>query len=212
MTLPSSEESFVGGGAAPVVSVEVPPKAAESPVAASADIPAPPTGTSALATLRARREQIQKDLYLDVKVPRWDENGGPSIYLRLAPASPAFLGKVMEQRKKTKKTSDDWIINANADVLIKFCEGVFAIEEPGVEPKDATREQMLSLREGDPHGEWTKIDMDLAEALGLDSSVGAVRTVRALFFTDGDLVQVANKLAEYSGVTQNEADEDFFSN
>jgi hypothetical protein len=212
MTLPSNEESFVGGGVAPSVSVEVPPVAPESPAAASVDVPTPDTsGVSPLMSLRARRDQIQKELYLDVKVPRWDEGGGPSVYIRLSPAAPSFFGKVIEQRKKQRATQPDWMVNANADVLIKHCEGVFLIEEPNLSPKDALPEQMLSLRDGDPSGVWTKIDMDLAAALGLDSSVGTVRTIRALFFTEGDLIQVANKLAEYSGITQGEADEDFFT-
>jgi hypothetical protein len=206
------------------ITVTVPPPASNgappvdaAPVAAPiAPLPDPPpvvtpTGHgSPLASLRARREALQEKLYLDLKVPRWDDDGGPAIYVRYNPSSPAFLGKTIEKAKKLKPRPDDWMVNANADALIQSCVGVFAIED-GTPPEKATREQQLSLKDGEPTGDWTRFDPDLGFSLGVEGVQSARAVVRRLYLTEGDLLAAANKLVEWSGVAAPEADEDFFT-
>jgi len=212
-------EPFSGG-----ITVTVPPPASNGagPVDAApqaapiAPLPDPPpavtpTGQgSPLASLRARREALQEKLYLDLKVPRWDDDGGPAIYVRYNPSSPAFLGKTIEKAKKQKPRPDDWMVNANADALIQSCVGVFAIED-GTSPEKATREQMISLKDGEPTGDWTRFDHELGFSLGVEGVQSARAVVRKLYLTEGDLLAAANKLVEWSGVAAPEADEDFFT-
>ena len=208
-----------GGG----ITVTVPPPSNGSPPMDAAPQAAPiaplpdvaPTVThtgqgSPLASLRARREALQEKLYLDLKVPRWDDDGGPAIYVRYNPSSPAFLGKTIEKAKKQKPRPDDWMVNANADALIQSCVAVFAIED-GTPPEKATREQQLSLRDGDPAGDWTRFDPDLGFSLGVEGVQSARAVVRKLYFTEGDLLAAASRLVEWSGVAAPEADEDFFT-
>lgn len=151
---------------------------------------------SPLAALRARREQLVNELYIDIKVPRWDE---PELYVRFKPVSAVRLNSAIERRRKQK--GDDWSILANADMLIDCCLGVYAVMNGDTEEK-------LSLREGNPHGSWTKIDKDLANALGIEAE-RASDACMGLFFTEGDLIDVANKLFKWSGIAGDEADEDF---
>jgi hypothetical protein len=151
--------------------------------------------THPLAALRARREQIVGELYTDIKVPRWDE---PEIYVRFKPVSTTKLAASIEKRRKAKE--DNWSILANADILIDACVGIYAVI-PG-------SDQKLSLREGDPYGEWTKFDPALAEAIGI---VGkrATDAVLGLYLTEGDLIDTANKLLKWSNIANDEADETF---
>lgn len=183
---------------------------------AHAEAPVDPTRRgSPLGSLRERRKAAEASLYVDIKVPRWREMVGVDVYVRCGPVSPAFLADSSERRQKPKggRSKDpEWSTLANADVLIHSCLGVFAIEEEDVRVADATRDQMLSLRDGDPTGEWTKFDQDLAYTLSLDDGDGnpsAVRVVRKLFWTDADLITAVNRLAAWSGLKNPQADEDF---
>ena len=151
---------------------------------------------SPLAALRTRREQLVNELYIDVKVPRWES---PEIYIRFKPVSAVRLNSAIERRRKQK--GDDWSILANADMLIDCCIGVYAVV-------DGNYEEKLSLREGNPRGPWTKIDKDLAFALGVEAE-RAVDACLGLFFTEGDLIDVSNKLFKWSGIAGDEVDEDF---
>jgi len=151
---------------------------------------------SPLAALRARREQLVNELYLDIKIPRWDE---PELFVRFKPVSAVRLNNAIERRRKQK--GDDWSILANADMLIDCCIGVYATLE-------GNHDEKFSLRENDPHGTWTKIDQDLAKALGIEAERASDVCVN-LFFTEGDLIDVANKLFKWSGIAGEEADETF---
>jgi hypothetical protein len=149
-----------------------------------------------LASLKDRRNQILNDLYLDVKVPRWND---PEIFVRFKPVSASRLNKVLEKRRKAG--GEDWAILANADMMIDSCIGVYAV-------MDGDRDTKLSLRPGDPKGEWTKFDADLGAALGVEQKL-ATATVRALFLTEGDLIEASNQLFAWSGISAQEADEAF---
>ena len=149
-----------------------------------------------LASLRDRRKAIINEMYIDIKVPRWNE---PEIYVRFRPISATTLNKRVEARRK--QGGDMWSIMANADIIADSCIGVYGVMDGDLDNK-------LSLRLDDPKGEWTKFDGFLGEALGLEA-VRATDVVLALYLTEGDLIATANKLFEWSGIASNEADESF---
>lgn len=153
---------------------------------------------SPLADLRSRRAKLIEALWVDLEVPRWADDGGPSIWVRYKPIGPGFVTATVEKRFKAKGTlGKDWLDYAHADVLIEACVGVFAKDG------DAT----YSLRPADPDGEWTKFDPDLAASLGLDTKM-AVDVVRALYLTSADLKTAVDQLIDWSGQESARADKD----
>lgn len=154
------------------------------------------TNSTPLLVLKARREQIVNDLYIDLKVPRWDE---PEIFVRFKPVSATKLNATIDRRRKSKH--DDWSFLANADMLVDSCIGVYAVLNGNTDEK-------LSLRLNDANGEWTKFDPDLADALGVVAN-RAVDACIALYLTEGDLIDTANRLFKWSNIANEEADETF---
>jgi hypothetical protein len=164
---------------------------------APASAPVPAAVASPLFNLRKIREEKLEKLFLDVQVPRWNEDGGPQIFVRLKPAKPDMVMKKAERRRVTK--ADDVIALTQADILAECCLGVF-IKADGRE---------FSLRINDAEGPLTKFDPDLAVALGLEPNVGAAAVVRALFVGgDGDLVQASMQLGVWSNVSIPQDDEE----
>jgi len=121
------------------------------------------------------------------------------LFIRFKPISATKLNATIEKRRKQK--SDDWSYLANADMLIDSCVGIYAVV-------DGDHDKKMSLRLNDSNGSWTKFDPDLAAALGIES-VRATDTVNGLFLTEGDMIDVANKLFRWSNIANNEADETF---
>jgi hypothetical protein len=159
---------------------------------------APAAPDSPLADLRARRQRQIDQLYLDLKVPRWDDDGGPPIWVRYSPMDPGKSDEINGRREELRKADGkEWFTNANADLLIDSVVGVYAKDG------DAT----YSLRIGDPNGEWTKFDPDLAASLGIETS-RARDVVLALYLTKGDLVTASLQLADWSGAVSVQADEE----
>lgn len=184
--------------------------AGEQPDAApEPHVGAPPVPSdSPLADLRKRRQAALETLYLDLKVPRWDEDGGPAVYVRYAPIDPAAAIKAVQKRSKARPRPDDYQLLATIDVLLGACRGVYAVEG---DPADG-QVTRYSLRDGDPYGEWTRFDHDLANTLGIEHE-RAVDIVRGLYFTDGDILGAYAQLSEWSGLTaQTQADEAFLGN
>jgi len=155
---------------------------------------APASFDSPLLSLRARRAEIVDNLWVDLRVPRWDN---PKIFVRYAPVSAVKLNTAIERRRKEK--GDDWSLLANADMLVDSCIGIYGELDDGTQ---------ISLRDGDPSGKWTTFDPDLAKALGVEVE-RAVDTVRSLYLTEGDLIDASNKLFRWSGIAGDEADEAF---
>jgi hypothetical protein len=148
-----------------------------------------------LISLKNRRTEIVNEMYIDLQVPRWTE---PEMYVRFKPISAVKLSNAIDRRRKQK--SDDWSLLANADMLVDACIGVYA-KVDGFDRK-------LSLRHDDHDGEWTKFDPDLAKALGVEAD-RAVDVCRALYLTEGDLIDTANRVFRWSGIANEEADEAF---
>ncbi len=155
-----------------------------------------PAPVSPLAALRARRDKIVGELFIDIRVPRWNE---PEIFVRFKPVSTTRLSAAIEKRRKSK--DENWSVLANADVLIDSCFGIYAVM-----PEDP--ETKLSLRPNEPHGKWTKFDPDLCQALGLEAN-RASDAVLGLYLTEGDLIETANRLLKWSNIASDEADEAF---
>lgn len=157
-------------------------------------------GATVLFELKSRRDKIASELVKSFQVARWEE---PEIYCEFSVIEPSALTKALQKREKQKNRPDDWIAWAYSDILSANCKAVY-----GVLPDDS--EQRISLRENDPYGALTRVDYDLARALGLDAdNSSASKTFRALFFSEGDLIDLANKVFRWSAVIGEEADEAF---
>lgn len=138
-----------------------------------------------LGSLKARRAEVLTNSTIDLRVPRWDN---PEMFVRFKPVSHALLKKATRVGlNAAERKRDEAEVEANCDVLIDGCVGVFA----RLDGKD------YSLRPGDEDGEPTLFDEDLAENLGCGKTARAV--VRALYITDGDIISTASRISEFSG-------------
>jgi hypothetical protein len=169
------------------------------------ETPVPESRHTPLLSLKQRREDLKKKLYIDLPVPRW----GPDleIVVRYGPVDNNVVEKALEYRQNQFKQGGQiragWSILVNADVLVHSCIGIYAIiDNDGIQ---------RSLKVNEPEAPWTRFDPDLAENLGLDPIVSpsAVDACRALYQTDGDLLIAANKLFEWSGESTEKLEEDF---
>lgn len=150
-------------------------------------------GPSVLLSLKERRQQVLKEQILSLPVPRWSD---PAIVVKYQPVPHAFIRKAQSRLEKaTKERRAELEIEANADILIHGCVAVVAVLDG----------REYSLRPGDPEGEPTTFDADLAENLGVEGS-SARKVLRALFLTDGDIMSAATELIKFSGYRETEAD------
>lgn len=182
---------------------------------AAPDSPAAPVSQvaaangSPLAALRDRRKKMAELLHKDFRVPRWGDDGGPMIYVRYAPAAPSEYADRFEKLQKQQNKPKDWVVSANAQILVGACIGVYACEGPEPVDGEPDNRPKLSLRDGDPHGAWTKFDPELADSLGLAPNCGAIAVVRGLYLTEGDIISTAAKLQRWSGMVAPADNEDF---
>jgi len=161
-----------------------------------------PLETTPLFDLQSRRKQIADELVKSFKVARWDD---PDVYMELRVIEPSDLSKALVKREKQKKNLDDWVAWAYCDVLAPAVTAVYAIV-------DGDEETRYSLRQGDPSGTPTKIDHDLAVALGLDPTApgnGQAATFRKMFFGEADVLEFAARVFRWSSITNDEVDETF---
>ncbi|MDQ2727577.1 MAG: hypothetical protein M3Y91_06885 [Actinomycetota bacterium] len=162
---------------------------------------------SALAKIQARRTEGPDVLHIDKIVPRREPIPGAAVtYVRFRPLEPDVIADAWERRQKRRKDgtrSKAWRTMASAEALVEACIGVYGVVVDG----DGT-EMRVSYMPGDPFGEWTKFDTDLAKAIGSSATAGA-GVCRALYETDGDIMTVAGELAEWSGTVAPDEDEAF---
>jgi hypothetical protein len=169
--------------------------------------------TSILGQLGKRREAIAAAQVLTKKVPRWRD---PVIEVDyglvdhdVVSRAQRYVNKAVQDQPRNRAErrasggKGDSIgraeLDANCDVLIAGCQAVVAVI-------DGVR---YSLREGDPHGEPTTFDPDLADNLGLpDDDRDARAVVKALFISEGDIIRAAREVAEFSGYTLGVVDEE----
>lgn len=171
--------------------------------------PAPAAVDSPLGLLRDRRQKLLQQLYTDIRVPRWGDDGGPSIYVRYGPAQPSVFQERIEKVQKQQNKPKDWMVRENAQVLVTSCIGVYAVEGDAPLEGEDTRTK-FSLRDGDPSGAWTRFDPDLAESLGLPTNCGAIAVVTGLYFTESDITSTVARLLRWSGAVLPQDNQDFF--
>ena len=165
----------------------------------------PPPPPSPLDGLKEKLAARRAKLYHDLEVPRFAELG-LRVFVRFSPLDPSYAAKVNEKWQQRK--TDDWSVNANAEKLAHCCVGVYATDVGDTERK-------YSLKPDDPDGEWTKFDHYLAVTLGLIASpdeyskTDSVKTCRALYATEGDLLAATMQLADWSSLGSDEAERDF---
>lgn len=155
-------------------------------------------GPTLIGQLEERRKQIQGEQSLPLVVPRWDN---PQIWVSYRPADHGEIRSIqsrIERAPKKQRFTEE--VNGNADLLVKCCKEIWAVL-PGAYG------ERYSLNPDDPRGEYTRFDPDLARNLGLTEEATAREVCRKLFITDGDLIAHARKLMEWSGYTDEEADE-----
>ena len=165
-------------------------------VVTTTPLPVDAPKSSALANLADKRKKMRDGLHLDLKVPRWED---PEIFVRFNPIDATQTEAAIDKRRESN--IPEWLVLANADILALACEGVYAT-------LDGDHTTKYSLRLGDNDGKWTRFDPDLAAALGV-TLPGATEVVRALYPTDGDLLNTAAVLTEWSSSTIEKADGDF---
>lgn len=154
-----------------------------------------PHRSSILGSLKDRRREIAESEHLTLSVPRWND---PEIVVRFKPLEHETIrsiqGRVSKAPKKEQGRAE---VRAHVDLLIRACDAVIARID----------DESYSLRPGDPHGEPTLFDKDLAENLGLDDGATARDVVQALYITHGDIISAANQVVRFSGYNVDAADE-----
>lgn len=167
---------------------------------------------SVLGDLRSRRRQVVQTLHLDLKVPHWDDPDPahpdaphPPIFVRYRAVGHDHIAKARRKMEEAKKAMQGQVeLQENIDLLVKSVECVYSLVD----------DQEVSLRVGDPFGEKTMFDGDLAHALGMGDDGTNVNIfkppaiVRQLFLMEGDIISHAAKILEWNGYREAEADEE----
>lgn len=156
----------------------------------------PAATDSPLAQLRAQRAALVEQLEeIHVRVPRYTN---PEIWVRYQPVDPGVVAEAADKRRKAAKhgagSKSDWVVLANADLLVGACLGVYGLQG----------DEEFSLAPGG--GDHTRFDKDLADGLGIEAT-RAVEVCQALFVTGADLVSHASELAERSGLDRDQFEE-----
>jgi hypothetical protein len=168
---------------------------------------------SPLEALRGRRGDLERTLFKDLQIPRWDSVLGRALWARFGPADLQLLNRQLDKRKesydkavKAMKTGDpDWLAKANADMLVDACIAVYdlAIDE---EPSQVLPPNLPSFS-----------SRELSEALDYVDGTGqkhecprsALGTCMFLYGTTSDLLVASQQLTVWSGQASREADEAF---
>src|SRR6185437_13235262 len=149
-----------------------------------------------LRSLKAARDKLINQLYIELKVPRWDN---PELFVRYKAVESSRVAA--QARKRAESEDPELLVLANADLLANCCVGIYAVFDG-----DGVRR---SLRLGDEFGEWTRFDRDLMDNLEMPPYSKAADAVRQIYATDGDLISAAEAVSEWSAKESTKADENF---
>lgn len=149
--------------------------------------------TSIFDRIRAEREDKLAALYLDLRVPRYEQE----FYVRYKPLTAKSLGKLSDDMASNMKT----MIRS----LAASCVKVFYVQDG----------QECGFDADDPTA-TTRFDSTLAKALGLTERLGAAevplsdpaKIISKLFFTEFDIAKHFNRLTEWSGINNEAVDEE----
>lgn len=154
--------------------------------------------TSPLTSLRERRRKAVKALHLDIAIPRYD----PPLYVRFRPVEQKRIDFHAKRFEKSK--DEDRTVLANCATLAEAVIGVFEVDD------EDRKVSPLDPDVTDP-ADWPGFDETLAAALLDEDEVAPTSATevirRAVYFTDGDIIAHATRLAEWSGYTLAEAEE-----
>lgn len=173
------------------------PTANQPPVVEDAETDTSGVDLSVLGQLGVRRKEIADAAVLRLPVPGWSE---PEIVVLYQPMDPELATKtIREVEHLNEKKKDREVVAKHTDVVIKCCVGVIGRIGDGRD---------YSLRQGDPHGEPTRFDPDLAEALELEGDNPTARTVvRGLFGKhEAAIMSHATKVLRWSAEIDEEVD------
>lgn len=147
---------------------------------------------SLLGQLRGRRAKMLAEFTKDLKVPRWDDDGAPQVFVRYRPIDKDWID---EANLKARELTDLRSVTAAAYILAKACVQVFTVAKDGTEVRLADA-----------------FDKELAETLGLDTTDG-VDTTRSLYFNvDGDLLSTLDELTDWSGYGRTDLEREYRKN
>lgn len=145
-----------------------------------------------LGSLRAMRDQVAEELFVDLKVPRYPAD----VVVRFKPLPQPQIRRALDAAEK-RKGDPDARVKAHAEMLVDACLGVYMLDASG---------KFGSVDLEHPDLEPPKFDERLAELLGVEAK-SQVETARALYLTDGDVIGTANKLIEFSGYDADKIEE-----
>jgi hypothetical protein len=165
-------------------------------------------------SLKEMRYKILSELYLDLKVPRWSTNdpeGTFDIYARYAPVRAGKIEESMKRRGAQEHNKDEAMLLLHVDVLVDSCRGIYAVLDGDMSRKYTLKLRTDGLADWEPTETWTRFDKDLARTLGLTDyeSNLAEKICRALYLTDGDIVNASTRLSEWSAAANDQAEKDF---
>jgi hypothetical protein len=171
----------------------------------SENVPAAPS--SALARLRARRQQPLTQLHIDLAIPRYD----PPIYVRYKPIAQTRLEEIGKRAEKSKERDATAI--GNATVLAESCVGIFELDHDQLD--EDGNPTPVSIDPDNPSTDpekWHKFDKDLVTLFALDAAPRAAEIVRQMYFTDGDVAASVVKLGEFSGYSETDLERAYTGN
>lgn len=147
------------------------------------------------SNLKARRDTAIKELFTDLKIPRYD----PPIYVRFKPVPQSRIDRMNKQAENSKEK--DATVTANAAILADATLGVFEVIDG----------EKVSVDPNDRDGEWPKFDSALAELFEVKATK-AGEVVRAVYMTDGDIIATVTQLGVWSGFNLDAIKADFEGN
>lgn len=172
----------------------------ESPAAAEAP------ASSALSDLKGRVRKAREERILERSVPLGE---GPEVVVKFAPIPYDDLEELRKRRRKRAakvpggKASDLALLIA-CDVLVNTCRGLYVRDEDAedvVSSEEDSSDEAETLKPLDLTGSGKPVTFsspELAAELGVEEG-SAVRTVRALYPTDGDIIGLSEDVIAFSG-------------
>ena len=147
-----------------------------------------------MGALARRLQEITVAQVLPLRVPRWSD---PKVVVSYEPLENSEVHATLEKAAEAPGDPAEARLNGEATLLVKACIGI-DLKWETEPPKE--------LAHIPTH--FDSFGPELAEVLGIDKPT-AVKTVRKLFLTDGDLLRHSRELAGWSASANERIREDF---
>lgn len=145
-----------------------------------------PAGT-VRSGLLARLAKVREELHLDIPVPRTT----PPVMVRYVPIEER-VAQEMTKRSLTSKDKDA-TVNLNANILARYCRGIWMLDDKGNAVSVFNEEQPL-----DPDSDELPTFKTAALVKLLDGGTNA-EIVRKIYATDGDVLAASITVQNWSG-------------